>query len=207
MNLVINDLARLVSNSDLRGWGPGRRIRVSRSTWSSSKSWAGCVHPVSIECTKVYSVSNSWFCLRTKSASLGLVICPMKSNSDFEVIRQDWYDRADTYIRHRWQIKIKWKVAAAGIVAMMTVLSQRIVHDFHSDMTEIFSNFFLLIYVTRIIKIPFFFRMWQWREKLVVFKYVSRCFLVSRGQSSIYVMCPTDHDIWSLLFTTPPKPR
>ena len=31
--------------------------------------------------------------------------------------------------------------------------------------------------------------------------------LVSRRQSSIYVMFPTDHDIWSLLFTTPPKPR
>ena len=31
--------------------------------------------------------------------------------------------------------------------------------------------------------------------------------VVSRRQSSIYVMCPTDHDIWSLLVTTPPKQR
>ena len=30
--------------------------------------------------------------------------------------------------------------------------------------------------------------------------------LVSPRQTSIYVMCPWDHDIWSLLFTTPSEP-
>ena len=46
----------------------------------------------------------------------------------------------------------------------------------------------------------------RWQNLAVMLSTKARINIVSRRQSSIYVMCPTDHDKWSLLFTTPPKP-
>ena len=45
---------------------------------------------------------------------------------------------------------------------------------------------------------------YRWQVKPLL--HFQRSFLVSPRQTSIYVMCPWDHDIWSLLFTTPSEP-